>query len=177
MRRTLKPNQPLFRRTRRRSGRRLWWLIPLAALALAYLAWPYATLWRLDRAVRSDDPGVLSELVDLASVRTEIKRKLNKDARSRIGPVSDRFIRWLQAGIQDLGSDAVDRMVTLAWVREQLLAHSPGGASEGFLGEISFAFFEAPDAFQARIGPADQTAVRVHLDRQGLAWRIAAISH
>jgi hypothetical protein len=173
----LQPPRVLLRRTRRRRRVLSWLLLPLAALLLAYLVWPYASLWRLDRAVRSEDVEALAALVDLDAVRGEIKKKLNKDVSSRIGPVSDRFIHWLQAGIQTLGSHAIDRLVTLDWVREQLLIHTPGGAADGFLGEISSAFFDTQGGFQVRIGPPDDGPVRLHLERRGLSWRVSALSY
>ncbi len=71
-------------------------LLLVTVLLLAYLAWPYATLWRIDRALRNDDSAALAELVDLDAVRGAIKTKLNKDADSSIGDLSDSFIRWLQ---------------------------------------------------------------------------------
>ena len=172
-----RPRSALFARTRWHGRVLGWGLLPLAALLLAYLAWPYTSLWRLDRAVRGEDFAALATLVDLDAMREELKKKLDKDANSRIGPVSDRFIRWLQAGIQTLGSDAIDHLVTLPWVQEQLLIHSAEGAAQGFLGEVSFAFFDAPDGFQVRIGPPDDTPVRVHLQRRGLAWKVCALSY
>ena len=88
-------------------GRTARWTVALkrvslltGALLLAYLLWPYAVLWRLDAAVRSANPEDLAALVDLGAVRGEIKRKLNKDADSTIDRLSDRFIGWLQEGIQ-----------------------------------------------------------------------------
>lgn len=172
-----RPPRVLLARTRRQRRALGWVLLPLAALLLAYLASPYTSLWRLDRAVRAGDIEAMAALVDLDSVRGEIKKKLNKDVSSRIGPVSERFIRWLQGGIQSLGSDAIDRLVTLDWVREQLLIHSPGGAADGFLGEVSFAFFDAQGGFEVRIGRPDDGPVRLHLEPRGLAWRVSALSY
>lgn len=146
----------------------------LMAIAL-FLAWPYFTLWRLDQAVRDGDTAALAESVDLDAVRGELKKKLNKDADSTIGDLSDPFIRWLQEGIQTLGSDALDRLVTLSWVRARLLDHGAGDADEGFLGQVTYAFFDAPDAFVARIGVATDTPVHVRLTLHGPDWRVTAL--
>ena len=173
----LRPSRALLVRTRRHRRTLGWVLLALAALLLAYLVWPYTSLWRLDRAVRADDAEALAALIDLDAVRGEIKKKLNKDASSRIGPISDRFIGWLQTGIQSLGSAAIDRLVTLEWVREQLLIHSPGGGADGFLAEVTYAFFDADGRFRVRIGPPDDGPVRLSLERQGLNWRLAALSY
>jgi hypothetical protein len=147
----------------------------LSVLLLLFLAWPYATLWRIDQAVRDGDMTALAELVDLESVRAEIKKKLNKDADSTIGELSDSFIRWLEQGIGVMGNQAVERLVTLDWVREKLLAHSPGGAGEGFLGQVTYAFFDSPNGFFVRIGPSSGTPVQARSALLGLTWRISAV--
>lgn len=150
-------------------------LLVAIALLLLFLAWPYFTLWRLDQAVRDRDTSALAELVDLDAVRGQIKKKLNKDADSSIGDLSDPFIRWMQEGIQTLGSEALDRLVTLSWIRARLLDHTAGNADEGFLGQVAYAFFDAPDAFVARIGVATDTPVHVRLTLRGTDWRVTAL--
>lgn len=150
-------------------------LLVAIALLLLFLAWPYFTLWRLDQAVREEDTAALAELVDLDAIRGEIKKKLNKDADSSIGDLSDPFILWMQDGIQTLGSDAPDRLMTLSWVRARLLDRSAGDADGGFLGQVAYAFFDAPDAFVARIGVAADTPVHVRLTLRGTNWRVTAL--
>lgn len=117
----------------------------------------------------------LARLVDLTSVRAEIKKKLNKDANSTVGKLSDSFIRWLQDGIGVMGSQAVDQLVTLPWVRERLLAHSVDAAGEGFLGQVTYAFFDAPDGFVVRIGSVSADPVQLRLSLRGLDWRVSAV--
>lgn len=146
-----------------------------AAIMTAYLLWPYATLWRLDTAVRSSTPQNLVDLVDLAAVRSELKSKLNKDANSSIDYLSDPFILWLEEGIQAMGGEAVDRLVTLEWIREQLLTHSPPGPDPGFLSQITHAYFDAPDGFRLSIGPEYAHPVQVRLRLDDFSWRIAAV--
>lgn len=145
------------------------------AFLLAYLLWPYAALWRLDAAVQSADPQDLADLVDLVSVRGEIKKKLNKDANSSIDRLSDRFIGWLQEGIKAAGNEAVDRLVTLDWVRARLLAHSQRNSNAGFLGQVSRAFFDAPDGFRVCIGPEHADPVRMRMQLRDFSWRVSAV--
>lgn len=177
MRQALHPRRILLRPPRaRRAGRTSHFaLLPAAALLLVYLASPYVALWRLNQAVRADDPAALAVLVDLEAMRHEITRKLNKDAQSTLGTLSDGFIGWLEGGIQSLGSDAVDRLVTLDWVRQRLLAHTPGSARDGFLGEIDHAFFDAPASFRLHIGPPGAGQVQARLALRGFGWRISAL--
>lgn len=150
-------------------------ILVVVALLTVFLTWPYVTVWRLDQAVRNDDTAALSELVDLEAVRGEIKKKLNKDADSTIGDPSNSFIRWLQDGIQTLGGAALDQLVTLSWVRERLQGGRVGDDSEGFLGVVTYAFFDAPDGFVVRIGSAMDAPVHVRLALRGWHWRVTAV--
>ena len=62
---------------------------------------------------------------------------------------------------------------TLDWVRERLTANSPPG--EGFLPQVSYAFFDSPAGFAVRLGAPDQTPVRFRMALQGFQWRVTAV--
>ena len=141
----------------------------------AYVAWPYYHVWRLDQAAILNDRTELNRLVDLEAVREQIKRRLNKEVDSAVGEVSNAFVDWLQTGIQRMGSDAVERLVTLDWVREQLLSKSDPHRPTGFMGQISHAFFDRPDGFLVRIGELGEEPVHFRLSLQGAAWRMTAL--
>ena len=157
----------------RRSARLRRWSLALVLAALAYLAWPYLALWDLDRAIADADPQALAARVDIGSVRDEIRRKLNKDAPSSIGRLSDPFILWLDQGIRRLGTGALDELVTLDWVRERLRTASPPGL--GLLHQVSYAFFDSPRGFRVRLGASGQAQVHLRMTLQGLRWRITAV--
>ena len=147
----------------------------LLVAAVTYGAWPYYGLWRLSQATASGDPQALAEWVDLAAVRADIIRRLNKDLAGPEVGISNEFIAWLQDGIRRLGKDAVDRLVTLDWVRQRLLAHSPEGARNGFLGQVTYAFFEGPARFLVRIGDLGEQPVHLRLRLEGSGWRLVAL--
>lgn len=158
------------------AGRRTWarrLLFPLLVLALAFAAWPYVTVWRLDRALAAGDPARLAGLVDLDAVRGEIRRKINKDSTSAIDRISDGFIDWLAQGIRRDGTDALDRLVTLEWVRERLLSKSPPG--EGLLPAVSGGFFDGPLEFSFRLGTPGADPVFVRMGLGQLGWRVTAL--
>lgn len=152
-------------------------LIALLILCLlGFVAWPYYHLWRLDQAVVSNDRQALEHLVDLRAVREQIKRRLNKEVDSAVGDVSNAFVDWLQDGIRRMGGDAVNRLVTLDWVREQLLSKTlPGGPEPGFIDQISYAFFDRPDRFLVRIGELGEEPVHFHLSLVGADWRMTSL--
>ena len=114
-------------------------------------------------------------MVDLEAVQDQIKRRLNKEVDSSVGEVSNAFVDWLQEGIQRMGSEAVERMVTLDWVRGQLLSKSGPGYPPGFRDQISYAFFDRPGGFLVRIGALGEEPVHFHLSLQGATWRMTAL--
>ena len=142
---------------------------------LAFLIWPYTAVYRLDRALAQHHRQTLSEMIDIDSVRDQIKRRLNKNLDSSIGNVSNDFIDWLQAGIQKLGAGAVDQMVDTDWVASQLRSHNPNPAEGGFMDQLSYAFFDGPDRLLLRIGELGENPVHAHLKLEGAEWRITAV--
>jgi hypothetical protein len=164
------------RAIRPRAGGIVGLALTIAAVPLlVFMTAPYITLWRLDQALRSGESSALADLVDLAAVRGEIVRKLNKDADSVIGELSDPFIQWLRDGIRIMGGQAVERLVTLSWVRERLLTHTAEDSGEGIVGQITYAFFNAHDGFVVRIGRAEDAPIQLVLKRNGLDWRVFAV--
>ena len=163
-----------LRLRRNRVGHpRPWWLLAPVLGLLAYLALPYVSLWRLSIAASNPAPSFLAPLVDLDAIRGEIRRKLNKTASSAIGKVSDPFIQWLERGILQLGTAALDQLVTLAWVHERLGANSPPG--QGFLGQVEYAFFDSAAGFAVRIGGSGQAPVYLRLGLEGYEWKLVAV--
>jgi AcrR family transcriptional regulator len=148
-------------------------LAVLALLLLVYLASPYVTLWRLERAVAAGQPGALDGLVDIAAVRDEVRRRLNKNSDSRIGEVSDSFIDWLQQALRRAGADgdALRQTMTLNWLAGLLTAHIPPG---GELSDaIEHAFFDTPTDFEVRIDGGQP--LHLHLEPRWLGWQVTAV--
>jgi hypothetical protein len=141
----------------------------------AFVAWPYYHVWRLDQAVILNDRGELSALVEIKTVREQIKRRLNKEVDSTVGDVSNAFVDWLQDGIQRMGAEAVNRLVTLEWVREQLLSKTGPQDPPGFVDQISYAFFDSPDGFLVRIGELGEDPVHFRLSLHAGSWRLTAL--
>jgi hypothetical protein len=147
----------------------------LFILLAAFLIWPYTAIYRIDQALEKHHRQALEEMVDIESIRDQIKRKLNKNLESSIGEVSNSFIDWLQGGIQQLGADAIDEMVDAKWVASQLRSHNSNPNDGGFMDHLTYAFFDGPDRMLLRIGDLDNRPVHAHLQLQGARWRITAI--
>lgn len=140
----------------------------LALLMLGYLIWPYVVLWRLDRALTSDDRATLARLVDLPAVRAEIAHRLDKDANGRSETPSDAFIAWLEQGLRRDGVAVLERRVTLDWLRGLLPAQGMGPV-------VTRAFFDDPMHFSVRLGHRDRSPVSLRLRFDGLGWRVTAV--
>ena len=151
-------------------------LVVVAILGLAaYVAWPYYAVWRLEQAVILEDRQALDRLVDLEAVRDQIKHRLNKEVDSTGVDVSNAFVDWLQDGIRRMGAGAIDRLVTLEWVRQQLLSKNGPDQGPGFVDQVTYAFFERPDAFLIRVGELGEDPVHVRLTLSGFSWRVTAL--
>jgi len=144
-------------------------------LLLGFLVWPYTVIYRLDQALQVNDREAIDQLVDIASIQKQIKRKMNKEVESSIGDVSNSFVEWLQNGIQRLGNDAIERMVTTDWVIAELRSHNADPRQGGFRKHLSYAFFDGPDSLLLRIGDLDDNPVHARLSLRDLEWRITAI--
>jgi hypothetical protein len=142
---------------------------------LAFLIWPYTAVYRLDQALAHHHRQTLAEMVDIESVREQIKRRLNKNLESSIGDVSNSFVDWVQDGIRKLGADAIDQMVDTNWVAAQLRSHNPNPNEGGFFNQLSYAFFDSPDRLLLRVGDLNDHPVHAHLKLQGTSWRITAV--
>lgn len=147
----------------------------LFLLILAFLIWPYTAVYRLDQALARHHRQTLAEMVDIESVRGQIKRRLNKNLDSSIGDVSNSFVDWVQNGIRKLGANAIDQMVDTDWVAAQLRSHNPNPNEGGFFNQISYAFFDRPDRLLLRVGDLDDHPVHAQLKLQGTKWRITAV--
>jgi hypothetical protein len=84
------------------------------ALGAGYLGYPYATLYRLDTAVRQSDASTLRSLVDWYAVREGLKEDIcdmvldepaNARASNELAPFGSGFIRGMTG-------NAVDHTVT-----------------------------------------------------------------
>ena len=160
-----------LRRPRRRLPR---WLAPslLVGVALLLIS-PYLTLWRLNQAVVNGSPSGLSGFVDIDEVRDQIRRRLNKDAASSIGDVSDPFIQWIEQGIRETGNETLSRTVTLPWLQQLLASRADG--QRGFLPEVGYAFYDPPNGFLVRIGPSEQGALHLRMELEPRGWRVVAV--
>jgi Protein of unknown function (DUF2939) len=150
----------------------------LLVVALAYVVYPYATLYRLGQAIRNGDASSLETMVDWAAVREGIKEDIcdtvideppEAKAGGQLPPFGAGFVRGITG-------NAVDARVTpqaLASVaQEPTQAPVPKDAAV----RVSWAFFAGPAEFQVALrAPGQAAPIRLQMDFRRGTWQIVRV--
>lgn len=151
----------------------------LLAALLAFVAWPYYRIYQIDDALGYDDPELLAPLVDLEAVRAGTLGQLDSSMQAATGrPEEGSVLGWVQDSLRDLGSDAVDQMIDLAWVQAALQRAARQAIDEPpyyFMRGIDYAFFDGYDSFLIRLGEIGRNPTHVRLQLRAGNWRITGI--
>jgi hypothetical protein len=145
------------------------------AVALAYGAYPYVTLYRLGEAIRHGDATTLQSMVDWPAVREGIKEDIcdlvtdeptEVKHGGKLPPFGAGFVRGIAA-------NAIDSRVTpetLAAVAQQ------PAASKGASVQVSWAFFDSPSAFVVDLNaPGQTTPIRLQMDLRDGTWQVTRV--
>lgn len=148
-------------------------LVVLAALIFG--GWPYYTYYRLDGALAARNDRELDELIDLESVRRSSEASAERRLQRQL-PGQDPLSALVRDGARAVSRTA-GQEVTLEWVRETLRGSpaKPDQAYPSLVGRTSFAFFESPTRFVARVGELGEATVTVRLDLQDWRWRVTGV--
>jgi len=152
----------------------------LFAALLAFAAWPYYHVFRIDDALGKDDLDALGQLVDLEAIRREITRRLDAGLQATTGePAQGSVLGWLQQNLRQAGENAVEQSITIEWVRDRLkgaVSRASDKPKPYFIGATTFAFFESYDSFIIRLGELGKNASHVRMKLEGdYRWRITGI--
>jgi hypothetical protein len=152
----------------------------LMLLAIAYLATPYITLWRLYAAVQAGNGAILERLIDWHSVRDGLKEDI---ADGVIGPPEVRtsgntLPAFGASFVTGIAGSVVDKEVTpqhlVATVHDMREPVGAGDPAE--FGSIVWAFFDGPTSFLVKVhcpgqdGQDPPLRVRMELRRSG--WKV-----
>lgn len=152
-------------------------VFPVLFLALLiYIGWPYANLFRLDRALMTNNQEGLSSLIDLDAVRKKRKQDVERevDRTMRSGGMVPNIV---QEGTRWMGRSAVDSMVTMEWVREKLrwYKNTRPDVYPSIISDTTYAFFESPTKFLVRVGDLGLEPVHLRMVFEEWKWRITEI--
>jgi Protein of unknown function (DUF2939) len=150
-------------------------LAVMVVLGAGYLGYPYATLYRLDSAVRQADAETLRSMIDWYAVREGLKEDLcdmvldePADARpsTELPPFGASFVRGMTANM-------LDQTVT----PESLVSMSRATRQEPFADtRVVWAFFNAPTQFFVALhtnGAAEP--IRVVMELRRLRWQVRRV--
>jgi Protein of unknown function (DUF2939) len=161
-------------------------LLLILFLAVAgYLAYPYYTLYRIDRALLDDDAKTLEELVDFASIRGDIAGEITGDILAKageakeehpiIGGIADALAKRLAP---DIVAKKVDEKVSAQMVLNNPTVIEHRKKDESFVDFITYAFFMTPTKFKVDLKdpetPKSPTVTAI-LELVGYKWRAVAV--
>jgi hypothetical protein len=146
-----------------------------AAVCAGYLGYPYATLYRLDTAVRQSDASALRALVDWYAVREGLKEDIcdmvldgpeNARPSNELAPFGAGFVRGMTGNALD-HTFTPESLVTMI---------RTGDAAASADARVEWAFFENPTQFAVElraVGLAEP--IRLVMELQGLSWKVRRV--
>ncbi len=151
-------------------------LATCVALGAGYLGYPYATLYRLDAAVRQSDASTLRSLVDWYAVREGLKEDIcdmvldepaNAHPSNELAPFGSGFVRGITG-------NALDHTVTPETLVSMIRAGDAATAPDA---RVQWAFFENPTQLLAVELRASGFAepIRLVMELQGLSWKVRRV--
>jgi hypothetical protein len=150
----------------------------LLAVALAYVVYPYVTLYRLGQAIRNGDASSLETMVDWTAVREGIKEDIcdtviDEPAEAKAGGQLPPFGAGFVRGI---AGNAVDARVTpqalAAVAQEPVTAPAPKDAAV----RVSWAFFAGPAEFLVALkAPGQAAPISLQMVFRAGAWRVTRV--
>ncbi|MEA2736714.1 MAG: hypothetical protein QOH05_21 [Acetobacteraceae bacterium] len=153
-------------------------LATVLTVAVVYVAYPYATLYRLGLAIRGADAATLESLVDWPAVREGIKEDvcdLGDDPAPKTGaelpPFGASFIRGIT-------SSSIDKTVTpqALLAAATIPANQPPRPPRGADVHVNWAFFDSPTTFMVSLQPPGQAEpIKLEMDLKDGQWRVQRV--
>src|SRR5512143_4132148 len=161
------------------------WLIGAILVVIAYVGYPYLTLYWIDHALLKDDKAALESLVDWPLVRqqlkADVKLALIESAQTRVG--KDSFAGLFGAAltallVPTLVDSAIDEWVTPEKVLNSEEVVKRRHEQKSFADFVTYAFFTSPTEFRVDLkdpNDADSPAITAPMRLTRLRWRVVAI--
>ena len=158
-----------------------WTALVVLLLALFYVAYPYWTLYRLDRALEAHDTQSLDAIIDWTRVRRGLRDDIVAEATAKLLPhdsdASGRFGGDLLGAWGAVLIDAATRGLLTSETLATLYDERRGAGEPSLLHAIRFAFFRAPTHFDVEVATRrDDMRVRFEMTLEGGAWRVSRLT-
>ena len=156
-------------------------LATVLSIGVAYVAYPYVTLYRLGSAIRGADAATLESLVDWPAVREGIKEDVCDLGTDDSGPKAGAELPPFGASfVRGITSSSIDKAVTpqalLAAATSPLPANRPPQPPRGADVHVNWAFFDSPTTFMVSLQPPGQVEpIKLEMDLHHGRWRVRRV--
>jgi len=158
-----------------------WTALAVLLLALFYVAYPYWTLYRLDRALEAHDTQSLDAIIDWPRVRRGLRDDIVAEATAKLLPNDADASRRFGGDLLTAGGAALIGAATRGLLTSEALAtlydERRRAGEPSLLQAIRFAFFSAPARFHVAVATR-RDDMRVHFEMilEGGAWRVSRLT-
>jgi hypothetical protein len=143
---------------------------------IVFFGLPYVQIYQLDNALKNNNVVELNKMIDLQAIREVQKESIQSNVKNMIGSEktkkTDAFSNLMEQGAKMLSEAAVDSVVDIAWVKEEILKKTKGTT---IFSSMSFAFFESPTRFMIRIGEMREKPLYIQMTLTDWTWRVTAL--
>jgi hypothetical protein len=149
----------------------------LCLIALAYVAYPYVTLYRLGHAIHTGNARTLKTLVDWSSVRRGIKQDIcDSLGDPHTTAASDDLPAFGASFVRGVAAGAVDEHVTPQGLVAAARRSGGDAGSAGADVSVGWAFFHDPTHFFVSLHAGDRPQpIRLELSLQDAQWRVTRV--
>ena len=160
-------------------------LLLLIILAVAYVGYPYLTLYWIDQALLNNDRVALEQLVDFPQVRADVRAGVKGQVLAKANEITEKrpilgtFGQVLtKLFAPDLVNSSVDAMVTADGILENPTVAEHRRKGEGFADFVTYAFFTSPTTFTAKMKDPDKPdspTIGTAMKLDGFRWRVVGV--
>jgi hypothetical protein len=152
------------------------------SVGVAYIAYPYVTLYRLGAAIQGADAATLESLVDWPAVREGIKEDVCDLGEDTPGPKTAAELPPFGASfVRGITSSSIDKSVTPQALLAAATSIEPANrpqqqAPRGADVHVNWAFFDSPTTFLVSLQPQGQAEpIKLEMDLQHGEWRVQRV--
>ncbi len=153
----------------------------VVGLGVFYFAYPYATLWRLDSAIRHADAATIETMVDWYAVREGLKEDICdmafEDAGADTHIASGELPPFGAGFVRGIAGNAVDQAVTAETVASMSQGMSHGATRDDPNDAVlEWAFFQNPTVFTVSLRTAGSSEpIRVMMELRNMRWKVRRV--
>jgi Protein of unknown function (DUF2939) len=147
------------------------------AIGVAYAAYPYVTLYRLDNAIHAGDAATLRTLVDWPAVREGIKEDICDNVTDAPEvPSGGKLPAFGASFVRGIATNSVDQQITAEGLVGMTHHHTTGLAPQASALQVNWAFFSDPTNFIVSVDASGQPEpIKLQLSLKDATWQVTRI--